>query len=162
MAHHFGKIRFGDIHWEKEYHKWGAYGMSKLANLLFIKELSRRLGESKSDILALAAHPGYADTSLTTSSMLQVGSKWKAGAFHLVNRVIAQSGEMGVLPSLYAATAPGVGQGDFFGPAGFLSLWGWPGPEKPNPGRVNDIAARELWKLSEELTGISFNIVSVA
>ena len=157
-AHNFGKIRFGDIHWEQKYSKWGAYGMSKLANLLFIKELSRRLEERKSGILALAAHPGYADTSLTYSSMLQAGSKWKARAFSLVNRIVAQSGEMGALPTLYAATAPEAGQGEFMGPSGFLRLWGWPTVEKPNPNGVNDIVARELWILSEQLTGEAFSI----
>jgi NAD(P)-dependent dehydrogenase (short-subunit alcohol dehydrogenase family) len=161
-AHHFGKIRFGDIHWEKQYRKWGAYGMSKLANLLFIKELSRRLDESNSGILAVAAHPGYADTSLQSNSMLLAGSRFKAGIFNLINRLVAQSGEMGALPSLYAATASGVGQGEFIGPAGFLSLWGWPAHEEPNPNRVNDIVARELWRVSEELTRLEFNIASLA
>ncbi|MFH0758247.1 MAG: oxidoreductase [Bacteroidota bacterium] len=162
IAYLFGRIRFGDIHWEKRYHKWGAYGMSKLANLLFIKELSRRLDESKSDIRAVAAHPGYADSSLLSNSMLLAGSRWKADAISLVNRLVAQSEMKGALPSLCAATAPGAGQGEFFGPDGFLNLWGWPAPEKPNPSRVNAIVARELWKLSEELTGIKFSIASLA
>ncbi len=161
-AHHIGNIRFGDIHWEQKYSKWGAYGMSKLANLLFVKELSRRLKEGKSDALAVASHPGYANTSLHSSSMILAGSKWKAGAFNLVNRLVAQSADMGALPSLYAATAPGVGQGDFFGPSGFLSLWGYPTVEKPNPNRVSDIVARQLWELSEKLIGEAFNITSLA
>jgi hypothetical protein len=96
------------------------------------------------------------------NSMLLEGFRWKADLFSLVNRLVAQSEEKGALPSLYAATASGAGQGEFFGPAGFLRLWGRPAPEKPNQALVNDIVARELWILSEELTGIRFNIASLA
>jgi NAD(P)-dependent dehydrogenase (short-subunit alcohol dehydrogenase family) len=158
MAHHFGKIRFGDIHWEKSYSKWGAYGMSKLSNLLFIKEMARRLEEAGSKVIAAAAHPGYADTSLQSKGMLMAGSEWKAGAFSLANRMLAQSAELGALPTLYAATAPEVESGQFFGPSGFMKLVGYPALERPNPGRVNDIVARELWKVSEKLTGHQFSI----
>ena len=58
-AHHFGNIRFEDIHWEKKYSKWSAYGMSKLANMLFTKEMARRLMDSDTGVTVAAAHPGY-------------------------------------------------------------------------------------------------------
>lgn len=61
-AHHFGRIRFEDIHWEKGYSKWGAYGMSKLSNLLFTKELARRLSGSSQVVTVSSSHPGYAGT----------------------------------------------------------------------------------------------------
>jgi NAD(P)-dependent dehydrogenase (short-subunit alcohol dehydrogenase family) len=157
-SHHFGKIRFGDIHWEKKYRKWGAYGMSKLANLLFTMEMARRLRESESDVTVAAAHPGYADTSLHEKGMLMGGSKWKAGFFNLANRFVAQPAEKGALPTLFAAVAPEVGQGAYFGPGGLMRLRGWPAPDKPNHGRVSDSAARELWRLSETLTGLEFQI----
>ena len=157
-AHHFGKIRFGDIHWEKKYRKWGAYGMSKLANLLFTMEMARRLRETETGVTVAAAHPGYANTSLQEKGMLLAGSKWKADLFNLVNRFVAQPAEMGALPTLFAAVAPEVDQGAFFGPAGIMKLRGWPAPDKPNPGRVTDIDARELWKVSETLTGLEFQI----
>ena len=156
IAHHFGKIRFEDIHWEQGYQKWGAYGMSKLSNLLFTSELARKLSESGSDVLVVAAHPGYADTSLQAKGMLMAGSSRKAGFYTLANRIVAQSGEMGALPSLYAATQPGVEQGAFYGPSGFLKLKGWPTVERPNPRRVRADVAEQLWSLSEDLTGISF------
>ena len=157
-AHHFGKIRFGDIHWEKKYRKWGAYGMSKLANLLFIKEMAHRLQASGTAVTVAGAHPGYANTPLQAKGMLLAGSKWKAGLFNVANWLVAQPAEMGALPILHAAVAPEVDQGAFFGPAGMMRLKGWPAAEKPNPRRVTDGAARELWGMSETLTGLEFQI----
>ena len=158
LAHRFGKMRFFDINWEQAYSKWGAYGMSKLSSLLFTMELAGKLKESGSVVTVAAAHPGYADTSLQAKGMLMAGSKKKADFFNLANRFIAQSGEMGALPSLYAATAADVEQGAFYGPSGMLRMKGWPSPEKPDPKRVTPDAAMKLWELSEELTGIKFSV----
>ena len=156
LAHRFGKLRFHDMNWDQAYHKWGAYGMSKLSSLLFTLELAKKLKQSGSGVIAAAAHPGYADTSLQAKGMLMAGSKGKADVFSAINRLIAQSGEMGALPSLYAATAPGVEQGSFYGPSGLLRLKGWPSLEKPDPKRTSPEAARKLWEVSEDLSGIKF------
>src|SRR5229473_443347 len=60
-GHRWGAIDFDDLNWErKPYRRWRAYGQSKLANLLFTAELQRRLTAAGSDVLATAAHPGYA------------------------------------------------------------------------------------------------------
>lgn len=158
LAHHSGRIRFDDIHWAKGYSKWGAYGMSKLANLLFTSELNRKLREAKSTIITAAAHPGYADTSLVAKGMLMDDSKGIAGFVNLANRFLAQSGEMGSLPSLYAATSPDVEAGAFYGPSGLLKMRGWPAREKPNSKRVTTELAVRLWELSEDLTGIKFTV----
>ena len=157
-AHHFGKIRFEDIHWEKSYSKWGAYGMSKLANLLFTHELSKSLLESATSVKVAAAHPGYADTELQAKGAKMSGSRIGASSFNLVNKVVAQSAEMGALPTLYAATAEDVDQGAFYGPDGFMRMKGWPAPDRPNPKRVNDANAGKLWDLSESLTGYKFSL----
>lgn len=158
IAHRFGQMRFSDINWEQAYSKWGAYSMSKLSGLLFTMELARKLKESGSEVTVASAHPGYADTSLQAKGMLMAGSKRKASFFSLANRFFAQSGEMGALPSLYAATAGDVKQGSFYGPSGLLRLKGWPTLEKPDPKRVTPEAARKLWELSEDLTGIKFSV----
>ena len=64
-AHRIGSIRLDDLNWEHgSYHRWRAYGQSKLANLLFTSELQRRLDAAGSSVRALAAHPGYAATNL--------------------------------------------------------------------------------------------------
>jgi NAD(P)-dependent dehydrogenase (short-subunit alcohol dehydrogenase family) len=158
LAHHWGKIRFEDIHWERGYKKWGAYGMSKLANLLFIYELSARISSEGKRVIAAAAHPGYADTELQAKGSKMKGSRLGANAFTLVNRLVAQPASMGALPSLYAATAMEVKSGDFFGPGGHLRLRGYPVLEKSSVRRVNSETAREMWSLSENLTGIDFPV----
>ncbi len=157
-AHHFGRIRFGDIHWEKSYSKWGAYGMSKLANLLFTRELSLRITGAGMPVTAAAAHPGYAGTELQAKGALMEGSALKARLFNLANSLVAQPASMGALPVLYAATAPGVEQGAYFGPGGMFGMRGWPAPDRPNPKRMSDEDARRLWEISEELTGTPFTI----
>lgn len=157
-AHHFGRIRFEDIHWEKGYSKWGAYGMSKLSNLLFTKELARRLSGSSQAVTVSSAHPGYANTELQAKGSMMAGSKFKARSFNIINRLIAQSAEMGALPSLYAATAEGVEPGSFFGPGGFMRMKGWPVPDTPDPKRVTDETALRLWEVSEEVTGLKFSV----
>lgn len=156
LAHKTGKIRFEDIHWEESYKKWGAYGMSKLANLLFTFELNRL--NTNGDVLVASAHPGYADTSLVAKGLLMNASKGSLGLMDRINKTLGQSGEMGALPSLFAASNPGVEPGAYYGPSGFMRMRGWPAIENPDPNRVTPEAAAKLWELSQELTGIHFPI----
>lgn len=157
-AHRIGRIRFDDIHWKESYSKWGAYGMSKLANLLFTSELAKRIPQAGLSVIAAAAHPGYASTELQTKAAVMEGSRGKAWFFNLANRLVAQPARMGALPVLYAATAEGVGQGDFYGPGGTFRMKGWPAPDQPSPKRMSDADAEKLWALSEQLTGTAFTI----
>jgi NAD(P)-dependent dehydrogenase (short-subunit alcohol dehydrogenase family) len=158
LAHRWGNIRFEDIHWEKGYSKWGAYGMSKLANLLFIHQLSSLITSAGIPVTAAAAHPGYADTELQAKGSRMKGSRLGAGSFNLANWLVAQSAAMGALPTLYAATAPDVGQGTFYGPDGRLKLRGWPGKDSPSKKLVTSETAEKLWTLSENMTGMEFKI----
>lgn len=158
LAHLMGQIRVEDIHWEQGYKKWGAYGMSKLANLLFVRELANRLRDKGSQVTVVAAHPGYADTELQARGARMKGNKLGAGSMTLINKIVAQSGEKGALPSLYAATADGVGSGDYYGPGGLFKLHGWPKQDSPSSRRVKDEPARRLWEISESLTGIKFRV----
>lgn len=158
VAHRFGHIHFEDPNWEKRYRKWGAYGMSKLSNLLFTSELERRISASGDRVVAASSHPGYADTELQAKGALMKGSRISARSFNLANRLVAQSAEMGALPSLYAATAEGVEPGSFYGPGGFMRMKGWPAPDVPDPKRVTRKVAENLWVLSESMTGLKFTI----
>jgi len=158
LAHKFGQIRFEDIHWSKNYSKWGAYGMSKLANLLFIRELAGRIARSKAEVIVAAAHPGYANTELQAKGAKMKGKKMGADLFKLVNRLVAQSAAKGALPTLYAATAGDVTRGAYYGPGGFLRLWGWPEVDQPSEKRMDDGVAEELWRVSESLTGTDFTL----
>ncbi len=158
LAHYIGEIRFDDIHWEKGYKKWGAYGMSKLANLLFVRELANRVAKTSIELTVAAAHPGYADTELQAKSARMEGKELGAKAMYLINKVLAQSGEMGALPSLFAATADGVEQGAYFGPGGLLKMQGSPVPDSPSKLLVNNEVSGQLWELSERLTRTEFRI----
>jgi NAD(P)-dependent dehydrogenase (short-subunit alcohol dehydrogenase family) len=146
IAHLLGKINFDDLNSEQSYQKWSAYGQSKLANLLFAYELQRRSAKSNGNPISIAAHPGYAATNLQNSSSF----------FSFANKLVAQSPEMGALPTIYAATSPEIQGGEFIGPDGFLGQRGYPHKTQSNKRSHNQETARRLWKVSEELTGVRF------
>ena len=157
-AHRMGRIRLDDLNWERgRYRRWPAYGQSKLANLLFTLELQRRLTEAGSDVRAVAAHPGYSVTHLQghTESGLQ------NALLAIGNRVIAQSDDMGGLPTLYAATQDIPG-GSYVGPDGRFEQSGHPTLVGRSRAASDEIVARRLWELSERLTGARFPLVPVA
>ncbi|MEO8888790.1 MAG: oxidoreductase [Jatrophihabitantaceae bacterium] len=151
-VHRIGKIDLDDLNWNRRhYRRWAAYGQSKLANLMFAYELQRRLTGGGSSLKSLAAHPGYASTGLQAHTQ-----SIQDHVMGLGNRLIAQSADMGALPSLYAATASGAMAGGFYGPDGL-------GEQRGHPKRVGSTrssrdtnVARRLWSLSETLTGVSY------
>ena len=151
-AHRMGAIDFDDLNWErKPYRRWRAYGQSKLANLLFTAELQRRLDAAGSRIIATAAHPGYAATNLQFHS----GSGLMDRLSSVGNRIFAQDERGGALPALYAATADVAGN-SFVGPSGFMEQRGAPKLVGRSAAARNADAARRLWEVSEELTGVRF------
>jgi len=129
--------------------------VSKTANLLFIHELARRLTAIGSEVVAAAAHPGYAATNLQTASPSQEGRKAAERFMRIGNRFFAQSAESGALPTLYAATAPDVRPDSFTGPA----VMGWRGSPARSwraPWSLDDRAGELLWEESERLTGVVY------
>jgi NAD(P)-dependent dehydrogenase (short-subunit alcohol dehydrogenase family) len=157
-AHRMGRIRFDDLNWERgRYLRWPAYGQSKLANLLFTLELQRRLTAAGSGVRAVAAHPGWAATNLQSRTENAVQN----AAMAIVNRVWAQSDEMGALPTLYAATQDVPG-GAYVGPDGFAEQRGYPRVVGRSAAASDAAAARRLWELSEGLTGVSFPLAPAA
>ena len=153
-AHRMGRIDLDDLNWERRrYDPWRAYGQSKLANLLFTFELERRLEAAGSGVRAVAAHPGYSATNLQshatnplTRIMMEVG-----------NRTVAQSDEMGALPTLYAATEDIAG-GSYVGPDGFQEMRGHPTLVGCSAAASDAAMAAALWEASEELTGTAFPV----
>lgn len=154
--HKMGRIDFDDLHGERRYRKWGAYSQSKLANLLFTYELQRRLERAGAPAISVACHPGYAATNLQTASARIAGSALQEAVMRLGNRLLAQSAEMGALPTLYAATAPEVRGGDYIGPDGFLENSGYPRKTRSSARSHDREAAGLLWEMSEQLTGFDF------
>jgi NAD(P)-dependent dehydrogenase (short-subunit alcohol dehydrogenase family) len=155
-AHRMGKISLDDLNWERRsYKRWPAYGQSKLANLLFTFELQRRLAEAGSPVRAIAAHPGWAATELQG----RTGSRLQNAVAQLGNRLLAQSGEQGAWPTLFAATQDLPG-GSYVGPDGRGELRGHPHLVTPSSAATDDETARGLWELSERLTGVTFSFAA--
>src|SRR3954451_25170658 len=148
VGHRFARngIRFDDLQWDREYSRVGAYGQSKLANLMFTYELQRRLRGT--DTIAAAAHPGGSNTELDRTL-----PQW----INVVGRplmLLAQSADMGALPTLRAATDPGVLGGQYYGPDGFGEQRGYPKVVASSAASHDTEAQRRLWAVSEELTSV--------
>ena len=155
-AHRGGRMNFDDLHGKLRYQKWLTYGQSKLANLLFAFELDRRLREKGANAISVACHPGYAATELQGVGPRMEGSGFMERIMELGNRIFAQDAAAGALPMLYAATAPDVVGGDYWGPSSIGELWGAP-KRVGTTARARDVeAARRLWEISEEATGVRY------
>ena len=151
-AHRTGRIAFDNLGGERHYFRWRAYSQSKLANLLFAFELDRRLRAAGSSVKSLAAHPGYAATNLQHAGPPGIES----AIMRVTKALAAQSEEMGALPTLYAATEPGLEGGTYVGPDGFFEQRGHPEPVSPNRAARDEDVAQRLWEVSEEMTGVRF------
>ena len=127
-AHRMGRIHFEDLHFERVYRAWSAYGQSKLANLLFTYELQR--------------HAGW------ISWLKALG----------VEALLSQDALGGALPLLRAATDPAAQGGDYFGPSGFQEMKGAPIRVQSTPlSRDADLQQR-LWRCSELSTGFAYAV----
>jgi NAD(P)-dependent dehydrogenase (short-subunit alcohol dehydrogenase family) len=158
FGHRGGRIRLDDLNWERGgYQRWPAYSQSKLANLLFMLELQRRLTEAGSSVRAVAAHPGWAATNLQGHTENRIQDALLAVA----NRFWAQSEEMGALPTLYAATEDIPG-GSYIGPDGWQEQRGHPRRVGRSGAAKDEQTARALWDLSERLTRTSFPLTPAA
>jgi NAD(P)-dependent dehydrogenase (short-subunit alcohol dehydrogenase family) len=156
-AHKMGKMDFDNLNWEQGgYQKWQAYGRSKLANLLFAFELQRRLARAGAKAISVAAHPGYTSTNLQYVGPQMEGSSWMESMMKGINSLVAQPGEMGALPTLYAAVAPDVQGGDYIGPDGLFEMRGYPQKVEANAAAHNEADAAQLWARSEVLTGVGY------
>jgi NAD(P)-dependent dehydrogenase (short-subunit alcohol dehydrogenase family) len=158
LMHRSGRVPFEDVAGETIRNTWLNYGTSKLANLLFTAELSRRLRASDGKPLALAAHPGWTRSNLAGTGAAVGEGRIRAAVGRTVGRCFGQSARAGALPSLYAATSPDVESGQFIGPRYAFELFGPPTVVRPNRRARNDADAARLWEISEELTGVRYAI----
>ncbi len=146
------RIHFDDLHWARSYDRVAAYGQSKLANLMFTYELQRRLAACGTTI-AVAAHPGFADTNLIRNSPAAIRLLAPA-----VAPLIAQTPAIGALPTLRAATDPGVLGGQYYGPDGPGQARGYPRPVTSSAQSYDVTIQQRLWATSEELTAVTFPV----
>ena len=151
-AQYFGRIHWDDPNWNTSYDRYGAYGQSKLANVMFALELDGRLREQNSRVRSLAAHPGIARTDLQPTAIASGGNRLEALAYRLMDPVF-QSAAMGALPQLYAATAASAQGGEHYGPGGLGGMRGYPALCRIAPAALDPEQRRRLWQISEKLIG---------
>ena len=150
--HRFGRLELDRLDDEAGYDSRRAYQRAKLANTAFGLELQRRLAEHGSRTIAVLAHPGIAKTTLarngaTAAERLLVRS---------VTALLGQTAEEGARPELFAATAPAVRGGAFFGPTGRGEARGPVGEVAPSRAALEPALGAELWRVSEDLTGVRY------
>jgi NAD(P)-dependent dehydrogenase (short-subunit alcohol dehydrogenase family) len=154
LAHRNGKIEWDNLQSERSYVPWNAYNASKLANILFAKELDRRARKAGLPLVSVAVHPGISRTSIFENGPGTGNLKAKIVA--LLAPVLTQDDAMGALPTEYAATAPEVKGGEYIGPDGMGEFKGYPKVVNPRPQALDVAVAERLWQESERLTGVSF------
>ncbi|QYJ05702.1 SDR family NAD(P)-dependent oxidoreductase [Nocardioides panacisoli] len=149
--HRGADLDLDDLAWRRRrYRAFGAYGQSKLANLLFLAELDRRLSRAGSTVRAVGAHPGATASHITGGS----GNPVLTWIGHHGHRLVSMPTWRGALCTVYAATMDLPGN-SYIGPHGRLELHGWPAPARRSPAARDDALARRLWEVSEELSGVS-------
>jgi len=146
-AHKFGKINFDDLDFKSRgYSASAAYGQSKLSNLLFSAELTRKLDASGASVLVASAHPGWTQTNLQQHSSL----------FQRLNPFFGMQPIGGALPTLRAATGPEVEADDYYGPGSFFEMWGPPKKVGRTKAAQNRTDAERLWEVSEQRSGVKY------
>lgn len=146
LANRLGYINFNNLNAESSYLRWVAYCQSKLANIIFAKELQKRLRVQKSDIKVVSVHPGFSATNL---QRYLPGNK-------LINFLFSQSQAMGCLPSLYAASSEEIEGGEYIGPSGLLEIRGYPKRARIPKIATDTKVAETLWQKSIALTGCAY------
>lgn len=150
-----GRIRFDDLQWQRSYSAWGAYAQSKLANLMFARELQRRSDAKRWNLRSIAAHPGGTATNLQVAGPRN-GEPLDAKGEERMQRFM-QPVAMGILPSLYAAVDAHAQPGAYYGPNGPLEVKGEPSIARVPPQAKRRQTAVRLWEQSELLTGVAFS-----
>lgn len=160
--HRLGRIRPDDVATTKARNSWVQYSSTKLANLLFVAELSRRLEAGGFRTMALAAHPGWTRSNLAGTGAALGKSRVRRRLSRVVGSNLGQSAAGGALPVLCAATSSHVHNGQYVGPGGLFGMYGPPRIAKPSRrSRDTEMAAR-LWETSEDLTGVRYSVPAVA
>jgi NAD(P)-dependent dehydrogenase (short-subunit alcohol dehydrogenase family) len=155
LAHRFGKIALDNLNWESDTYKpMKGYARSKVALMSFTLELNQRLQNNGSNVIALSAHPGLAATEITRKDG---GPKnpikiWIQSKIEPMIPLPADAAR----PTLMAALSTNAKGGDYYGPGGFMEISGTPGKATINPKAKDPEVAKQLWSLSEQMTGLSY------
>jgi len=140
-----------------KYQKWQVYGASKLANLLFVSEIERLRIEKNWSFIPLAVHPGYSDTNLQAVASQMRGAATEEKITMMINKILAQPASQGALPTLAACVYPDLIGASFIGPNGFMQMRGTPKLTRAKALAYDQLLAKNLWQVSEELTKVSWS-----
>lgn len=155
IAHKRAALNFDDLQFRGSYNPMKSYGQSKLADLMLSFELDRRLRTKGSSILCVAAHPGVARTNLLQNGDFGAAAKAVRKVAGVAMELFLNSGVQGARPTLFAATAAEAQGGGYYGPQGFQEIRGGDvGPARVAAQARDEDAAKRLWKVCEDLTGV--------
>lgn len=155
-SHKNGRLELDDLDWtRRRYQPYAAYAASKLANLLFMSELQRRLTATGSTLRAVGAHPGYTATNITTHTGKPAFDRISA----LGNRLFGMPVSRGALPVLFAASQDVPGN-TYLGPHRLAEMNGWPTMVGRSPAAADPALARALWERTSERAGIDWGDLS--
>jgi NAD(P)-dependent dehydrogenase (short-subunit alcohol dehydrogenase family) len=158
LVHRIGRLRLDDVGGDAPRNTWVSYGTSKLANLLFTLELSRRLDAAGVRTAAVAAHPGWTRSNLAGSGAALGRNRLRRKLSRAAGSTLGQSAAAGALPVLCAATSSSVHSGQYVGPAHLAELYGPPRLARRSARARDAVGAAALWRASEELTGVRYSL----
>jgi protochlorophyllide reductase len=159
IARSAGRINFDDLQRERAYGRWEAYGQSKRANLLFAFELQTRLTAARASTISVAAHPGGSSTNLQGTSATLSNTRIESFFYATIWPLMSQSALMGTLPQLYAGVDSHIYGGELVGPGGFAGMRGYPKVDRSARKEYDRATAARLWEVSEELTGVKYEVL---
>lgn len=156
IAQHVGRLHFEDLNFERRrYHPWRGYSQSKLANLVHMLELDRRLRRTGADTISVGGHPGASFTGIADRLWIVRVPGIKRVARWLEGKALNVP-ELGAAPSIAAATQPGLAGGAYFGPGGWFEIQGPAAPARISARARSEEDGRRLWAVAEELTGVHY------
>ena len=152
LAHRTGRIDFDNLNGERSYSGYRSYGQSKLAMLLFARELQHRGEQRGWPLMSIASHPGWSATSIVSNGF---GPSLKSQVGNFLFRLAGQSVTEGAKPILFAALDPTADPALYYGPANFGETRGPVAPARMMPQATDAAVAAKLFDRSEQLTGLS-------
>ncbi|MCP4373271.1 MAG: SDR family NAD(P)-dependent oxidoreductase [Deltaproteobacteria bacterium] len=145
VAHRGAAIDIDNFKLEKSYNPWREYGQSKLADLILMLELYKRLRTKGCQLASLAAHPGFSKTDLQKNMDKE-----------MLNSIELMTAKEGAQPTLVASLSQEAKSGQYWGPDGPDETSGKPALAQIDPAALNEAVNAKLWDWAEQATGVYF------
>lgn len=151
-----GFIDFNNIDGKNHYKAMKFYAQSKLANLLFARELQNKFEQHQANSISVACHPGLSHTNLMSRGTGKPVNK----LIHYLSKALTQPATMGALPTLYAATDPTLSGGEYIGPDGKKARKGYPTKDSIIDTLYDKETSLKLWEISESMTEVKYEFTA--